>query len=254
VSKRVDTNIDVFPLAERQFVAAVDGSTPVVLTAGVILLKGFPYRTDDALARWICTLGRPLRDAANHHDGILHDVEVQGLGSRLHADTPYEFPLHTDCADLPHPPDLVILYCERQDPQGGASSFAHADEIVRCLSHDQIEPLSHADFTFAPGARYPILSFEGGPAAIRYNRLRFELYDPRPTTSRAALLDSVDRALDQVKVQFHVTEGQCLLIDNRHVLHGRDAFDPASRRSFKRAHVFTGMFQPPLMTTAKQPD
>lgn len=201
--------------------------------AGICVIRHFPIETDHgALLALTHQLGEPLLEAHNINGGAVCAVQVDHGGRPAYANTPHVFPCHTDCADFEQPPDVVLLLCEKQAQAGGESYWIPLKDVLPQLTSAQIEQLSQPLFPFRTNL-YPILA----PWGIRYNRLMIDLYwrlYQWGTPELVALMNALDEVLAQHRQVFSLQVGDCLLLNNHHLLHGRGAFDENSDRLLKR--------------------
>lgn len=206
---------------------------------GGCIVCGMPCSEDDvALQALALALGEPLLEPHNLAGGMVCRVEVEASEARPYANTPFHFPGHTDCTDYAAPPDTVLLLCERQAASGGDSFVAPLSAIWPRLAPADLLSLSLPRFYFRYGY-LPILSKRQGQFAIRYNRTLMKLYPAPdgPDPEREALLDRLDAAIAAASFSFALTPGDCLILDNHVVVHGRSAFEDGAGRLMKRVRL-----------------
>jgi len=218
-------------------------------TAGACLLRHMPQEPDHhSLLTLAHTLGTPLHEARNLEGQAVALVAVDPHSELpAYANTPYAFALHTDCSDLPDPPDLVLLLCETQASTGGESTFLHLKTLLEALSEADKLALQAPIFAFRHET-LPILTQHGQHFQIRYQRLHQELHrrlHERPAGELEALLDRVDNICQAKQTVFRLQPGDCWITHNQTSLHGRLAFAPESPRSLKRVRL---RLQPALET------
>ncbi len=156
-------------------------------------------------------------------------------GAHAYVARPGSVPLHTD-----HPAvDYVAWWCESQDEVDGASHLLDARPVVDALPSFRRAELHSVHLLCPP--------LEGGPPTQREPVLR----DHRGTTAVfcSPWLRSVEverqGCLDEFRTRISVAArrytrsirlraGEALVIDNRRILHGRGAIDPASPRRLQR--------------------
>ncbi|MBO6655872.1 MAG: TauD/TfdA family dioxygenase [Pseudomonadales bacterium] len=138
--------------------------------------------------------------------------------------------LHTDSSFLDNPFDLVWLYCVDEGERGHTiNTLKHVDEIVSDLSNADVELLKHPVFEFECGPR-PILSGDTNPS------IRFHLPELNEH-KRSAYGNTYQQALTNLclsasspTTEFTFQRGDCLIIDNNRMLHGRSRVtDPARK-------------------------
>lgn len=171
-------------------------------------------------------LARPVRDPAGQ--------EVLSTGAQA-------FELHTDDCHSREPARWVLMHCWRADPHGGDSLLAAAEAIVAGLDAHSLALLARPDWA-TPAGRLPLLWRDPrGAWQLRCNRRDLEAHAlrrgaPLPGPQRAALQALLDAA-QAVLVRLRLAPGDCLVVDNRRLLHGRTAFDAASGRLLKRLRI-----------------
>ena len=200
------------------------------------------------------SLGRPhIQCGLPTHpveDKIVFRVECCGEGIRdsrnvlLYSTTHLGFPSHTDGSGKPIPYDVVLLYCVRQDQDGGKSTVVTLDDLMISLKPQSIETLRTKSFP-VPFGIAPVISGDGSDLWIRYNaeelsfyaRLRrFELTENQKN-ALADLAGSIS-SLEVKQPGVQISPGQCLVIDNKRALHGRTSFSPAGNRLLKRVRLY----------------
>ena len=139
------------------------------------------------------------------------------------------FPLHTDGAHLPNPPDTVLL--EFQTPTSRAPTLLFTprlDEVPSAVGH----ALQQGVFDTGVG-RATFLAH-----AVSEQRLRF---DPVIMAPRDALAWLVTRFFDECiahSIKYRAREpGMTLIINNRRTLHGRAAVPDGISREADRAMI-----------------
>ncbi|MGG8410574.1 TauD/TfdA family dioxygenase [Streptomyces sp. 12297] len=166
--------------------------------------------------------------------------------------------LHNDQAVRPfgQDPDLLALFAHRRARRGGASLLLDGRALYRILAAEHPRalaelgtpyPVDRRHVTPAGGPeviRVPVFDTGGGRLVVRCNAKRIETAaeltgDRLPAGQRAAL-DVLKNVLARPSLRIRVLldEGDCLLTDDRRVLHGRTAYedhsDPERRRCLIR--------------------
>lgn len=210
--------------------AQVSALKAVLQQGGAMVLKQFPLEADHASLKQLAqALGTPLLEAHNTESGMICPVEVETqTPDTPYANTPLYFPCHSDCSDFPEPPDVVILLCERQAGRGGESLLAAVDDIAQRLNPADIMAMQRPDFLFRH-TQYPILFIHQGALAMRYNRMMIELFqrvnDWPENSEQQALFDRLDAAAENASQRFCLEAGDCFILNNYRLLHGRSAFE-----------------------------
>lgn len=213
----------------------------------------------EIVAWGICNyLGRPIRQGIDH-DRRLFTVADKGAANtdptRIGA-SPERSRKHTDNGCLePRPPDYLGLFCVRSAAEGGDSTIVSARTIYETVADERpdILPLLFRNYHFrapqahvwpsrGPTVQKPILDTTSGELRIHYARVMIEpgmemAGTPLSPTERATL-DDLDDLVERPELNFrHVLRsGELLVLNNRALLHGREAFPPGTSggRTLKR--------------------
>jgi alpha-ketoglutarate-dependent taurine dioxygenase len=169
----------------------------------------------------------PLRDA---------------VGNAVLSSNAEEFPLHTDDSYSPQPARYVLMHCWQADADGGGVSWvAHVDRIAELASPDLLARLLTQKYT-TPYGSAPVLWRDAEQALrIRFNRrdmhgfakLRWQAMSEQQRQDLAELEQLAMRVVERIALQ----AGDCIVVDNHRVLHGRSAFNPRSGRLIKRLRI-----------------
>ncbi|MHC8508262.1 MAG: TauD/TfdA family dioxygenase [Rhodospirillales bacterium] len=159
------------------------------------------------------------------------NLAYTGLGLPPHTDNPYRDPA----------PTLQILYCLENSAQGGENRVVdgfRAANRLRDEDPDAFALLSRysADFAYAHGgarlsARRPVIELAPGGqlVQVRVNNRSAAPVTGVPYDDMAAYMRSV-RCFEAVTedpamaVPFKLNPGECFMVDNTRVLHGRAAY------------------------------
>jgi hypothetical protein len=157
-------------------------------------------------------------------------------GGRSFASSNGFTPLHTDSQmHLGAPPDVQIMVCTRAAEHGGETILVDAWALSERIMHD--DPTLFELLVRAP-RRMPFVFGDvlGPTLALRGGALAFT-HTPRPTENDPVaqrLAPHLERA---PRLEFRVETGEVMVVDNRRMLHGRQAFrDP--QRAFVRLLVW----------------
>jgi gamma-butyrobetaine dioxygenase len=226
-----------FAWTERPDDAQLDAWLRQFLEAGFIVFSGVPVRPGA-----LFTVGGSFGFTRETNFGALFEVRSTADASDLaytslpldpHTDNPYRDPV----------PGVQILHCLVNETAGGLSTLVDGFAAARALESrdpEAFELLSRTPVRF----RYQDATTElvasavpierdahGGLVAIHFSpRLDFVPLQPPGT------LDDYYRArrvFDQLlrspefEIRFLLAAGELLMMDNRRLLHGRTAFDPA---------------------------
>ena len=152
--------------------------------------------------------------------------------------------LHTDLTNQETPPGYQFLHCITNDAEGGGSVFADGFAIAQVLRDgdplafdtlaNTLIPCRFFDRTCDIRNHQPVITLDhaGAVQEIRYN---------------AHLVDIIDLPMDSVdawyrayrsfmrltrdpafRLSFRMAGGEMTAFDNRRILHGREAFNPAT--------------------------
>ncbi|WP_336215016.1 TauD/TfdA family dioxygenase [Nonomuraea sp. LPB2021202275-12-8] len=218
----------------------------------ILVIRGLPGEGGaHTLARLAKSLGRvDSTDVTAPDEGnrLVHAVQARDEpirddhGFPILSTTNADFPCHTDDYFEANPSDLVILQCVHQASAGGDSLAATVDDIIAHLDSATLDLLARPLFPSHFGL-VPILQEHATEWRIRYNRVEIERSAQRLTVpvqlECVGALDRLDRAIEQVKTRIALTPGDCLILDNHRVVHGRTAFERGSKRLFRRVKVYT---------------
>ncbi len=184
----------------------------------------------------------PLEDDFIYRIEAIGDGIVHFAGHLIDSTTAAEFLSHTDGYASPDPYDVIILHCMKAASHGGESLLIHLDDIMRRLTAKEIDILQMKAYPTAFGLR-PILYVEQGQMKIRYNRSSIEKWAQthRCKLGRGylELLDRLDRLIDFDNANYRHTlqPEECMVVDNKRMLHGRTAFPPEDGRLLKRVRL-----------------
>ncbi|OYU34589.1 TauD/TfdA family dioxygenase [Novosphingobium sp. PASSN1] len=182
--------------------------------------------------------------------------------------TAVTLPLHTDLPNQEVPPGFQFLHCLANEAQGGGSLFADgfalaedlrsADpEAFRLLSEVAIPFRFHdGDADIRTHAPVITLSRSGAVNEIRWNAHIAATFDMAPEVMpdyyRAYRTFMAMTRNPAYQLTFKLKAGEMIVFDNRRVLHGREAFDPASGfRHLHGCYVDRGEFNSRLRLLAR---
>ncbi len=190
------------------------------------LRPGAPNLENDGVNR-VENMDIPMRDA---------------VGNAVLSSNADEFPLHTDDSYSPEPARYVLMHCWHCDETGGGVSWvSHVNRMLALASADLIERLSTQKYTTPYGSAPVLWRDEQQRWYIRFNRrdligfakLRFEFMSEQQHQDLATVEQLAMQCVEKVALQ----KGDCIVVDNHRVLHGRSAFNPSSGRLIKRLRI-----------------
>jgi alpha-ketoglutarate-dependent taurine dioxygenase len=152
------------------------------------------------------------------------------------------FDLHTDESFKASPCEFVLMHCWRNDPAGGGITLlANSEQAAARLEPWAAALCFRVKFlwrnNYAPilarsrAVQWPLVRFNA--REIAGDAIGEDEPDLRARVLPDIFLAAANAAVERVQLK----DGDCLVLDNRRVLHGRTAFDPASRRMLKRVWV-----------------
>ncbi|CDR47025.1 CYFA0S27e00892g1_1 [Cyberlindnera fabianii] len=201
--------------------------------------------------------------------GLLFDVKSKPKATNI-AYTSKFLPLHQDLCYYESPPGLQLLHCIKNRATGGENVFADGFSGARYVKN--VDPRAYSALLKIPfnfhynreGHHYfhqrclVVENPDGSFKEINYsppfqapfdkgimpNETQFEEFDDflRGVNLFEEFVNSPDN-----KVKFKTQEGDCVIFDNRRVLHARDEFDPNSgERWLKGCYLDKDAFQSKL--------
>lgn len=152
--------------------------------------------------------------------------------------------LHTDLTNQETPPGYQFLHCITNDAQGGGSVFADGFAMAQVLRDNDPQAFDMLARTLVPCRFFdrtcdirihkPVITLDhaGAIQEIRFNAHLVDLIDlPLETVDawyrayRAYMRLTRDPAF---RLTFRMAPGEMTAFDNRRILHGREAFNPAT--------------------------
>ncbi|PFH63391.1 hypothetical protein XA68_12355 [Ophiocordyceps unilateralis] len=224
---------------------------------GIVFVRGVPLELDavEAVATRIANLRETLY-------GRVFDVRAGG-GQETASNVAYTsraLHLHQDLLYLDPPPMIQVLHCLDNSCPGGDSIFADAERIGRLLwpfvrVSERLAPLANrpvdyhyrgADHRHPPHRQHyyhasrPVLAHEPLTGFTRVSwsppfQAPSQLADQQLQhwIRAAGFFESLISDAESV-YRVRLQPGDCVLFDNRRVLHGRDAFDLTSGQRWLR--------------------
>jgi alpha-ketoglutarate-dependent taurine dioxygenase len=217
---------------------------------GWLLVRGVPcWIGNVALLDLAASFGRIKRHGPNLGDPA-REGEAVGIvrsfakpiadrsGKTMLSTMAADHHLHTDESFYATPSRYVLLHCWRPDPAGGGISLiATAEDALARLTPEERRNCARFRYSWR-GVVSPILAAmpDNAPPRLRFNIREADcLEDPRAAGD--ALAQRFACAAAEAALELPMAEGDCLLLDNWRVLHGRTAFAPDSPRLLKRVGV-----------------
>ncbi|WP_348826997.1 TauD/TfdA family dioxygenase [Halomonas sp. RT37] len=234
-----------------------------LLRDGLVLLDEGPLELEE-----VSRLARRIGPLKATNFGARFDV-ISKPNPNNAAYTSIALALHTDLPNWRQPPDMQLLYCLKNDAEGGGSIFADGIQVAEALraanpDHFQLLAETAIDFRFQDeehdiGVREPVIDVgtDGRIREIRFNNwIRDTLHLP------ADLITSWYEAYHHFWTLLHAPQhqialdlrpGQMVAFDNRRVLHGREAFDPSTgERHLQGTYLDRDMLESRLRVLARK--
>lgn len=224
---------------------------------------GAPPHWTDAQLRWAYAVLLRQLGTLNDRYGKLFDVVDRGLDHTSSnapvSKTKAATGMHTDSSDARYNPDLVCLLCLQPGSKGGQSLLANAYDLLerlraerpelervarQALPRDVVTPGLAQNLSAIEANAIPVFAADEHGLVFRYMRYWTERAMaklgravPKEVT---ALFDFIDEDMAAHALRFSLNRGDMLLVNNRTVVHGREAFEDlpgAARRCLVRAWV-----------------
>jgi hypothetical protein len=245
----------------------LDGGPGVAVVRGVPTAHLTVGQAQSLAPDMLCHLGEPLlqgplhagtygwlvRDegASRFTDGRRFSEGVYTSKSRDHLDIHNDSAMHAYGSDF----DYFALLVHRAARSGGESVLVNARTVYATLAQEFPRAWERLRRPFAFERRHvirsgqapvswgPVFSEVGGRLRVRCNRQRIEMAPAltgRPLTADdVEALDALDSVLarPELRVTHLLREGECLVVDDHEVLHGRNAFDDHADPGLRRCLV-----------------
>lgn len=232
--------------ATRAFARSVRAGIDGEVGFDVVSTKGLPKAYHRlAYAALGIAVGEPIL-----RYGLLYAVADRGE-SYLEKQIPVSMTrastgMHTDSSARDCVPGVVALLCERPSLDGGTSRIANAEAACAWLGENDPESLrllkkAYLRDVVTPGMdkgmdtlkrnRFPVVSETEDGFVLRYMRYWIEKGHERAGSPLSddvlAAFDALDAALEREEfaAAFRLEEGDMLFVNNRRLVHGRDAYD-----------------------------
>ncbi|WP_328952919.1 TauD/TfdA family dioxygenase [Kitasatospora purpeofusca] len=206
----------------------LERAAAVLRERGLVQLRGLGGRSD-VLDTAVLLMSEPWQHRDADPDGLTvirdtgqHDGRAgfAGLGRG-------DLELHTECAQLPRPPRLMVLACVRAAEDGGESLVVDGKAVLAELAASRpaaLEALSApraAYFGGSDGQFAPVLEhLRGGQWRLRLRQDELARFSPEAQAHFPALRRAVEHHTSRMRLAC----GQALVLDNHRVLHGRTRF------------------------------
>lgn len=245
---------------------------------GILLVRGIPD-DEHAIEELTSRIGR-IRDTFY---GRTWDVKSVP-NARNVAYTPQHLGLHMDLLYMHNPPGFQFLHCLKNSSPGGTSLFSDALSAAHNLPEDFFDILGHQNLAYEyrnDGQHYyyerpvlelgihqpnvrrigglespcqEVLNINWSPpfqAPLPYQRKLQGTPLPKVLQALRAFANRVEHP--KALYEYRLNEGECVIFNNRRVLHGRTAFDTTrGERWLKGTYVDTDVFLSRLRVLSEQ--
>ncbi|WP_207429024.1 TauD/TfdA family dioxygenase [Pedobacter sp. SYSU D00535] len=167
-------------------------------------------------------------------------ADDHGTKGTIISATNQAFPLHTDCSYLDKPAEVVSLYCLENSCSGGESLLLNINDLIPTLNNDYLGFLKSQKFR-VHSKEFPILEETDNHFSIRFSEHEImESYKEDDYELVKRELEQFLRLLSSSPLvqKVKLEKNDCLLVNNRTCLHGRNAFEANSDRIFLRSRQY----------------
>ncbi|TAF63562.1 MAG: hypothetical protein EAZ55_13300 [Cytophagales bacterium] len=209
-----------------------------------VLIKNVPTQDNISLLSYCDILGVPSKATIrypNLQDDFIHIVQDSQVPIKDKNDnivissTSQEFDLHTDEYFHSNPADYVLLHCIKADENnGGLSRICFLSKILDKIPEWLYQNLQEEIYPCRK-KKTSILFTEKDRLKIKFNPYEI-LRDCENPIIENAVKELLNIA-HQRMIHFALEEGDCLILNNKEVLHGRTAFSKNSGRLLKRVRL-----------------
>lgn len=184
------------------------------------------------------------------HDGRIHTVEVRNGGVGLKdqhentilSTTNREFTLHTDAYNQRHPPRYVFLLRSDDTQDTTPSYVSDAHRVIAEAAPRVVATLRQAIFPSALGPTAIIGRAADNTPRVRFNQEEITRWggrgeNPLISAEGNEAIAALRAGLIAHQETTMILPGDCLILDNQRVCHGRGEMAPTSKRVLKRVWV-----------------
>jgi gamma-butyrobetaine dioxygenase len=174
--------------------------------------------------------------------GIMFEVENKQQPNNL-AYTAIELPLHTDLSNQELPPGYQFLHCIKNDAQGGESVLADGFAIAEALKAEDSAkfnllcqhkmPFRFQDESCDIRFEHPLITEEKGVINNFIFNAHIAQSIPYAQGNCLQYYQAYQHLMHRIRdpqyaLQLKLKAGEMFVFDNRRILHGRKAFNPAT--------------------------
>lgn len=196
-------------------------------------------KAENALVGIGAALGQPFGSVEEKDGNLVHSlIPVRGTDKPLSNEGATDFGLHVEDAAFETRQAFLLLYCERADHQRvAATPVADVRDALQRLDGSVVDDLYRDEFVIRRPysldrcAAEPVYSEPravlSGPRSLPQLRVTLYRDGTRATTDRAGrALRRLGDALQAVARPLRLAPGDCAVLNNRLVAHGRTGFKP----------------------------
>jgi alpha-ketoglutarate-dependent taurine dioxygenase len=181
-----------------------------------------------------------------HGSGDLYEVKIRGHaghgvldrhGNRILSTSAAQFPLHTDGYNLAEPPRFVLLLRIDATSEVPTSTLSDVIAAIATLNDADRQRLRCRMYGSARGP-VAVLDNAGDAIRIRFNPVEMRRWSaPKDRKAIDDIIATVEAAMALQIRTFELHRGDCVIVDNWRVSHGREALTPRSGRVVLRMWV-----------------
>lgn len=189
----------------------------LAITLGVPLVAPASYRNDSGGSTIISRIEEKCTPALNDHSQLVKSTTSEAIN------------LHTDCATIVDIPHFVIFLCVQEAELGGDTLLADGRAALDFLPVNISTGLMTNCFP-AEDRFLPVIMENDGDPVFRWNTNALaEGYITGMEADSDAMFSAWCCALNKVTTRIRLKAGDCLIINNKKILHGRTSFQGGSR-------------------------
>ncbi len=161
-------------------------------------------------------------------------------GHLLRSSTGLEFPLHTDGYNMARPIRYVLLLRVDDSDDQTPTHVSDSRQALAQLSQTTVAALGEPVFPSGLGLIPLAGAAYGARRPIRFSQEEIDRWAPRCARLNdrgLAAISELHRALVRVRHDVPISRGDCLVIDNQRMCHGRGALADGSQRELRRVWV-----------------
>ena len=218
--------------------AALHAALADIARYGLVRLEG--CGTDNDFVQRLAERIGAIRDS---NFGLVFHVDVDIEPGTL-ANTGMRLPAHADLPTREIPPGLQLLHCIENTVDGGYSTMADGLAVAEYLQNhepDAFLALTTLEWVYASRSKLHDHRWKGKVIDAGDGRTPYTFRAFHPVRTFAAMpVAEMDRSYaamrtfstvansDEFQLRYAFRAGDCVMFDNRRVLHGREAFEPVA--------------------------